>query len=123
MGRTDMLVWLRGAAAVLMGIAAGVSFAHYAKTKNKASLVWACCVLLLGVIFGILALHSAGIIDVGWLDWSLLYGVGLFGIAAVGGFVFYAKSKNRLHLIFGCCCLLAAVVACVAVVAPLFSPS
>jgi hypothetical protein len=106
-----------------MGIAAGVYFNHYAKTKNKALLVGACCFLLPGVIFGILALHSAGIIDVGWLDWSQLTMAGLFGIGAVGGFVSYAKSKNRLYLVFGCCCLLAAFVACVAAVAALFSPS
>lgn len=118
-----MLVWLRGAAAVLTGIAAGVYFAHYAKTKNKASLAGACCFLLPGVLFGILALHSAGIIDVGWLDWSQIMMAGFFGIAAVGGFVFSAKSKNKLYLIFGCCCLLVVVMACVAAVAPLFSPS
>jgi hypothetical protein len=70
MGRTAMLVWLNVATVVLTGIGAGRYFVRYAKTKDKGSLVGACCFLVPCVIFFILALHAAGIIDLGWLVWS-----------------------------------------------------
>jgi hypothetical protein len=62
-----MLIWLQAATAVLTGIGAGRYFVRYAKTKDKGSLVGACCFLVPCVIFIILALYSAGIIDFGWL--------------------------------------------------------
>ncbi len=62
-----MLIWLQVATAVLTGIGATRYFVRYAKTKDKGSLVGACCFLVPCVIFTILALNTAGIIDFGWL--------------------------------------------------------
>lgn len=65
-----MNLWLIGAGAVCFLIMAGVEFVLYTKNKKKVSLFSACTYLVLGVLFGIGVLDSAGIIDLGWHVWQ-----------------------------------------------------